>query len=372
MAVLGLTAGLAACGGDSGNGSNTAAGPTSSRRAAKADAVAAVEKAKGPVKFISPGGPVDVRPYAGKELWVVSADLSIPFHQNIVAGFKEAATAAGVRAVAFDGKGRTTEMARGIEQAVAQEAAGIALISIDTRLVTAAIAQANAALIPVVGVLNTDARAGLDKGTAGEATIDYIGSGELLTAYAVANTDGPVNGLYADVSEFRVMGFLKQGIQDGFQRYCPTGCSIKTFDTEAADFKDQVQTKTQSELRGNPNTNWMFSAFDAQALFVVPSVTVAGFGGKVRVGSINAVAANLDFIVKRNTQVVDVGNSNNWLGWAAVDRAFRASAGDNAISEVPIRLFDADNLAGANVRNEAALFDGVDYKAEYQKLWGKA
>jgi hypothetical protein len=97
---------------------------------------------------------------------------------------------------------------------------------------------------------------------------------------------------------------------------------------------------------------------------------VAGFGGKVRVGSINAVAANLDFIVKRNTQVVDVGNSNNWLGWAAVDRAFRASAGDKAISEVPIRLFDADNLAGANVRNEASLFDGVDYKAEYQELWG--
>lgn len=385
-----LTALLVACGVAEDDAGNTAtgdqtttdAGPDSGNggdgTVSDADAegeTAAVERvatAKEPVSFIDPGGEIDVSQYAGETLWIVSADLSIPFHQNIVAGFKEAAEAAGVTATEFDGKGTTTEMARGIEQAVAANAAGIALISVDTRFVEGAVNQAAAEDIPVIGVLNTDARADLDEGTMGEATIDYTGSGELLAAYAVANTDDPVNALYADVSEFRVMGFLREGLEQGFEEYCPDSCSLEVFDTQMADFKNQVQTKTQSELRRNSDTNWIMSAFDGQAQFVVPSVKEAGFEDQVRVGSINAVQANLEFILDDDVQVVDVGNPNAWLGWAAVDRLFRAMSGDEGISVVPIRLFDEENLQGVDLTDEDELFGGTDFRTEYENLWGIA
>lgn len=331
-----------------------------------------VAAAKGAVTFIDPGGEIDISQYAGEDFWIVSADLSIPFHQNIVEGFKSAAEAAGVNAVEFDGKGQTTEMARGIEQAISSNAAGIALISIDTNFVGGAITQANDADVPVIGVLNTDARAEPDEGTSGEATIDYTGSGELLTAYAIANTEGAVNALYGDVSEFRVMGFLREGIQQGFEEYCPDECTIQVFDTQMADFRNQVQNKSQSELRRNPDTNWMFSAFDGQAQFMVPALKGADFGDRVRVGSINAVQANLEFILNADVQAVDVGNHNAWLGWAALDRIFRGLQGDEGVSEVPIRLFDAENLEGLDITDEDDLFGGTDFRSEYQTLWGTA
>lgn len=329
-----------------------------------------VQQAKGDVKFISPGAPVEISAdMKGKELWIVSADLSIPFHQNIVKGFEEAARAGGMKPVKFDGKGQTREFSRGIEQAVGAGAGAIALISIDTRFVSGAIKRANAAKVPVIGILNTDARAQPDPGTAGEATIDYTGSGELLAAYAVANTKGTVKALHSDTSEFRVMGFLKTGIYNGMKRLCPD-CSVKTFDTQIANFKSQLPTLTQSQLKRNPDTNWIFPAFDAQAVFVVPAVKQANFDEKVKLGSINAVQANLELIKKGDVQVVDVGNPNAWLGWAAVDRMFRAMAGEPpAVSQVPIRLFDKSNLQGVDASEEEQLFEGADFRAEYRKLW---
>lgn len=358
---------IAACGGGADEPEQTGAVADTSQVEAARERVA---EAKGEIKFISPGDPIDAGTFNGESLWIISADLSIPFHQNIVRGFEEGARAAGLSPVKFDGKGQTAEFARGIDQAIAAGAGGIALISIDTRFVSGSIKRANDAKVPVIGVLNTDARAEPDPGTAGEATIDYTGSGELLAAYAIANTEGAVHALYADVGEFRVMGFLEEGIYAGFKEYCPDACSIKTYDMQIANFKQQAQTKTQSELRRNPDTNWIMSAFDAQALFVIPSIKTAGFGDKVRVGSINAVTANLQFILDNNVQVVDVGNSNAWLGWAAVDRLLRSMAGEEpAVSEVPVRLFDPENLDGVDIESESDLFGG-DFRSEYKRLWG--
>jgi ribose transport system substrate-binding protein len=329
-----------------------------------------VSEHTGDVKFISPGKPIDISSLQGKELWIISADLSIPFHQNIVAGFEDAAQAAGLKAVKFDGEGQAKEWSRGIDQAIAAHAGAIALISIDTGFVSGAVKRAKAAGIPVIGILNTDARAKPERGTAGEATIDYTGSGELLAAYATVHTDGAVHGLYSDTSEFKVMGFLKHGLYDGMKKYCGSECSLDTFDTQIANFKTQLPTLTQSQLKQHPDTNWVFPAFDAQSVFVVPAIKQAGFGEKVDVGSINAVQANLDLIQNGDVQVVDVGNPNAWLGWAAVDRMMRAMLGEPpAISEVPIKLFDQDNLQGIDTSDEDQLFAGADYQADYEHLW---
>lgn len=372
VTAVGLGLALSACGSDSEKASDQAGSAGGGAPAKVAEAKKLVSEARGDLKFISPGAPLDVGAMQGKELWIVSADLSIPFHQNIITGFEEAAKTAGMKAVKFDGKGQTKEFTRGIEQAVGAGAGAIALISIDTKFVSGAVKRANAAKVPIVGILNTDARAEPDPGTAGEATIDYTGSGELLSAYAVANTPkGEVKALHSDTSEFRVMSYLKTGIYDGMKRFCPS-CKVETFDTQIANFKTQLPTLTQSQLKRNPETNWVFPAFDAQSVFVVPAIKQAGAGENVRLGSINAVKANLDLIKKEDVQVVDVGNPNAWLGWAAVDRMMRAMNGEPAkISQVPIKLFDKENLAGVDTSDEEDLFKGVDFRTEYRGLWNK-
>jgi ribose transport system substrate-binding protein len=361
-AVVGLAA--AACGDTADQGPG--GGGSGDQEAARAF----VEQAKAPVEFISPGPAIDVGPLGGEQVWIVSADLSIPFHQRIVQGFEEAARTVGLEPIAFDGKGQTSVQARGIKQAVAADAGGIALISIDPKFVLAAVDEANAADIPVIGVLNTDSAAQPQPGTAGEATLDYVKPGELMVAYAVANTDGPVHALYFTVPEFSVLAFQEEGVQAGFEKYCSSDCTLDTFEAQIANFKTESQTQTQSGLLANPDTNWVLSSFDAQAQFQIPVIKSAGYGSNVRLASINAVNANLQFILDGNVQVADIGNSNAWLGWSAVDRLMRAMVGEKpAVSEVPIRLFDKSNLQGMDVNDEEALFSGADYRASYEALW---
>src|SRR6266566_762649 len=108
----------------------------------KAAAQSIVAGFLGPVKFVSPGPAINISKFKGKSIWIISADLSIPFHQNIIKGWEEAATAAG------------------------------------------------------------------------EASYSYYKSGQLLAAYAIANNDGPVHGVFMDTSEYKEVAFEKKGYFD--------------------------------------------------------------------------------------------------------------------------------------------------------------
>lgn len=340
------------------------------RRQAAADLVA---DAKAPIEFVAPGDAINVSEFAGQEIWIISADLSIPFHQNIVAGFEEAAEAAGLTAQVFDGKGQQQEASRGIDQAIAANAAGIALLSISPSFQVGALQRAEEAGIAVIGMLTTSSEDHPWPLTDGEATYSYYKSGFLLAAYAVQSSDLPIHSAYLDVSEFKELGYLNEGLHDGMEELCGSDCVIEYSDMLVASFQEQSQTLTQSQLNRFSDISWIFPAFDAMALFVVPSVDAAGRADDVKVGSINAVTANLQFILDGNVQVVDDGIPNRWMGWGGVDRLLRAMAGEApATSEVPIRLFDAENLEGVDIEDEDSLFGGTDYRTAYRELWGVA
>ncbi|GAA1566435.1 substrate-binding domain-containing protein [Dactylosporangium maewongense] len=327
-------------------------------------------KYSGDLTFIPPGKPIDITSLKGKTVWIIPSDLSIPFMQTVANGYKEAAAAAGLDAVVFDGKGSTKEYNRGIQQAIGTKAAAIALISIRSSFVSGALKEAQSAKIPVIGVSTIDAHESPQEGTAGAATFDYVASGKLLAAYAVAHTPGPVRAVFSHVPEFVELEKLRSGVESGIEEYCSSNCSVATINSQVATFKTQVPTQVQSELKRKPDTNWVFPAFDGQAVFAASAVRQAGKGDSIRIGSINGVKANLDLIKNGDVQVVDVGASNTWQGWAAFDRALRAMLGEPpAVSEVPIKLFDKENLEGIDTSSEDALFKGADYRSEYKKLW---
>jgi len=338
---------------------------------AQAAAQHIVEGFLGPVKFITPGPEIDASQFAEDEIWIVSADLSIPFHQNIIKGWEEAAAAAGLKSQKCDGKGQQQEASRCVDQAIAAGADGVALLSVSPTFQVGAIERAKDASVPVIGMLTTSSEHEPWPGTACEATYSYYKSGQLLAAYAIANTEGPVNGIFMDTSEYKEVAFEKKGYFDTFALLSPES-TLQYADTLVGTMKTQAQTQTPVLLQRFPDTNWFFPAYDVMATFVIPGVKEAGFGDKVRVASINAVNTNLQFILDDNVQVADAGIPNNWMGWAGVDCMLRAMTdpAGAVTTETPFRLFDKSNLEGVDVNDQEALFPGVDYRAEYKKLWG--
>lgn len=373
--LTGLAAGalacatLVACGSEAGGGSaaKQSGGATSADRA---QAAAIVKQASQPVKFVDPGGPVDLSKVQGTTIWAVTLDNSVPFVQKVLAGMSEAAKAGGASVKIIDAKGQANKAAAGIEQAVAAKASAIVAFGVNFNLVKNAVQVARDAGVPVIGALNTDVKAPLEDGAAGEVSFDYGRSGRLVAAYAIAKTAGGVHAAYQDLPGIDTFKAMRSGVEGAFADYCPSACSLNVDSLLAGDFKTQAQTKTAAQLARNPKLNWVIPAIDGLAQFTIPSIQASGKGADIKVGSINAFSANLQFIRDGKIQAVDVGNNNTWLGWAMFDRAARAVAGQPAaVSEVPIKLFDKDNLQGVDLENEDALFDNVDYRGAYQALW---
>jgi len=371
IAILGLAASMAtltACQSSSTDlsGSKVDAGE------GKAAAQKFVEDSAAPATFVAPGEAFDVSQFAGKTIAAITLDNSLPFVRAVLDGMTAAGKEAGVKVEIYDAKGSTDTAAKQIDQALAAKSSAIVAFGINFNLLPTAIDRANQAGVPVVGALNVDVHADLEKGAAGEVSIDYKKSGELLAAYAVANTDGAVHGAVQNLPSIETFSAMKAGIEDGFKQYCSAECTLKIDDLMQSNFKTAAETLTGAQISSNPKLNWIFPAIDGIAQFTIPAVEQSSRAKDIRVGSINAVEANLGYIVDGRVQAVSVGNSNDWLGWAMMDRTLRALAGEApAMSEVPIKLFDQANLEGVDITSEAALFDNVDYQSQYTALWQK-
>lgn len=371
LVALGLATALVALTGCQAGGSGAALADSKVDPAeGKAAAEAFVQESAKPAEFIAPGGPIDISEFEGQTIAAITLDNSLPFVRAVLDGMTEAGEAAGVKVTIYDAKGSTDTAAKQIDQAIAADSAAIVAFGINFNLLPTAIDSANAAGVPVVGALNVDVNAELEKGAAGEVSIDYFKSGKLVAAYAIANTDGPVHGAVQNLPSIETFTAMREGVEEGFTEYCSAECSLDVDDLMQSNFKTAAETLTGSQISSNPELNWIFPAIDGIAQFTIPAVELSSRKDEIRLGSINAFEANLGYILDGRVQAVDVGNSNNWLGWAMLDRALRALAGEEpAMSEVPVKLFDAENLEGVDISSEAALYDNVDYQAEYAELW---
>lgn len=373
IAALGLAlslAALTAC--SSGGGGADLSKSTVDADEGKTAAAKFVEESASPSTFVAPGEAFDISEYAGSTISAVTLDNSLPFVQAVLGGMEAAGKVAGVKVEIYDAKGSTDTAAKQIDQALASKSSAIVAFGINFNLLPTAIERANAAGVPVIGAANVDVNADLEQGSAGEVSIDYYKSGELLAAYSIANTDGPVHAAVQNLPSIETFAAMKDGIEQGFTDYCSAECTLKVDDLMQSNYKTAVETLTGSQISTISDLNWIFPAIDGLAQFTIPAVETSSRADDIRVGSINAVEANLGYIVDGRTQAVSVGNSNDWMGWAMMDRTLRALDGQEpAMTEVPIKLFDAKNLEGVDVSSEADLFDNVDYQGEFAKLWNQ-
>lgn len=160
------------------------------------------------------------------------------------------------------------------------------------------------------------------------------------------------------------------GFQDGFSKYCPD-CKLDVKDVAVGDWQSRLAPTVRSALLADPEITHVLPSYDGMLLNVVPAIEQTG--KKVKVASLNATPAVMEFLTSDRIQM-EIGESNPWLAWAAVDQALRAITGNDPVADenVPLRVFTKENFPSdvGSADDPATWYGDTDFKANYRELWG--
>jgi ribose transport system substrate-binding protein len=319
-----------------------------------------------------PTGTVPMSQLKGKTILVLAGNSAIPFVASTMSAAADAAKAAGMKTVRFDGKGTPSEWLRGIEQGVSRNVSGIVTCGVPPQVVKSALADAKKAHIPVVNAYDVGSpNAPLSPpGLSGFTTVEYKHDGALLGDYIVANAnDQAPHILVIGDNEFPSVAAITGGAMAEAKRLLPKA-KIVYKNVPVGQIATQLGNLTQTELRRDPKIKWVVAGYDAEALYIVPAIQQAGLGNSVKVVGHDAVPQNLTWVKQAKIQVFDVGDPTHWGGWSAIDALGRAILGKPQVKEnVPSTGFTKASLQGKNPKNEDQLF-GASYRTHYLKLWG--
>lgn len=364
LAVLSAALLLAACGGSSTTPGTQNTGASSS---AVQEAQTIVDKFKVLPTFVGPGSPTNPQVLKGKNVWLVT-NVNIDYNTPIIAAIKGLSTTLGFHLTVFDAKAQVPEMNRGATLAIAQGAQGIILSGIDPALIGGELQQIASKHIILVDAGGASDDAPLAAGNFGHASISFKAGGKLQSDYLIAESKGGnVNVVIFGDSEFQSEADRVTGMTDELTRVCPS-CKVQVQDVQITKLTTGLQPLAQTLLVKDPTINYMMTAYDAQAQFVVPGILAVNAGSKVRLISADANAANLDFIRNHKVQIADVGQAKVEIGWALVDQLARGfNAQPQAEENIPQRIFDSSN---AGTSNDDAVLYGTAFIDGYKKLWG--
>jgi ribose transport system substrate-binding protein len=381
---------LAACGSSSSSSSGAAAASapsassstssSSSSSSTSGSAVSAcvhqattlVDREKAQLSLVIPTTKVDMSALKGKTVWYISASQATGYSLAISKGLATAGKASGVNIQIFDGKGSPTLFVQGVNQAVAQKAAGIILGGINPALVPVGLAAAKAAHVPVMSVLS-----GVpvpSTGTLFEAINENVPQeSKSMADYAAyitgckANTAVSLDPLYpALVTEGNT-------IKAELAKLCPTTCSVINHQMSLATMATALAPSVQNLIQRTPNLNTIFATFDQVATYEQPAV--ASSSSKVKIIGTDGLPPNIDSIRTGKAQIADVAFvPPAYMAWLSLDQVARAALGKptgiNGTSyTLPVQTFDKSNVGTSD--SSASLFPKyADYQSQFESLWG--
>lgn len=323
-------------------------------------------------------------PVAGKKIVVISGgqaalSSSVPSDAAV-----EAAKVAGWDVTLYDQKLNPANAPTLVRQAVAAGADGIVLDATDCPFAKEALAEAKAKNIKVVGIYNFDCNDPIFGGGGGAAlfsgTINYgpkAADVDLFTeSYGadqadavIAATDGKAKVILFNDTEFTVLKYTAKGFTDELAK-CG-GCQIvATVDFKAAELGPTLQQKAASVLLQHPEANAVKIPYTAAALLgIAPAVAASSKASSLYVMGGEGFAPELDLI--RTGKGVTAVNiiASDWVGWAAIDTLNSLFLGQPpADSGVGWTLADKDH----NIPASGPFVPPIDFRAAYQKAWGKS
>jgi ribose transport system substrate-binding protein len=378
LAVAALA--VAACGGDDsssgGSSSSSSASGDEGGNAQVAAAEAAYKAQMGEAQWKAPGPPFDASKAAGKTVYYIGVDMSIPILQTIAGQLKTALATAGAKLVVCNGKGQPTEWKSCADDAVARKAGAIVVESFPAELIAGSLAAAKKAGIPVIDGNNADPTDPLGPGTDARVAFQYSKSGRLVSDWVIADSKGKANVLILQTSDVpNSKAVVKNGYEAELKEKCP-GCKFTTKSIPIAQWSTNLGPLTQSSLNSDPTIDYIIPAYDGMSTFVLPAIRQAGKADKVKVATFNADLDPMQNMAKGNMIGVDVGSHNTYEGWAYADQAMRLMTGVEPLKDelVPVRVFTEDNVKELTLTPAAEKsgewYGDPTYKAEFQKLWG--
>ncbi|HVV89489.1 MAG TPA: sugar ABC transporter substrate-binding protein [Solirubrobacterales bacterium] len=372
-ALVALSLAISACGGggsssgSSGGGEEGGAGNAGVEKAEQR-----LQEASKTAKWEAPGPKFEASKASGKKVMYIGVDTTIPIVKTVYEALSEAAAKDNVSVTEFDGKGQVSEFNRGIETAVGQHYDAIVLLAIPSELVSGAVAEAKRAGIPVIEAQEHDPGSPLEDGIVGQVTFCYSCAGKLMADYVIADSGAKAESTVFISKEVSNGVDELGGIQSEFKELCPE-CKMEVDNVPVADWQTKLPTLTQSTLTSNPDTGYLLPLYDGMAIPIVPAVAQAGKSEEVKLASFNATPSVMEMMANEEVVAADVGGDSFWFGWGTADQVFRVLAGAEPVEDenIPLRMFTKENLGSIDISEpEETWYGNVDYKAEYEKLWG--
>jgi ribose transport system substrate-binding protein len=363
---------LVACGGNGDEGDPS--GSASSSDVAKYERELAALY-RGTYEEPSGGG---VRPPGGKNVWVISTGQAIEAAVNVSAGMEEAGRALGWDVTVFDGRFDSNRQIAGIEQALTDGADGIVLIYIDCPPVKAALQQAKAADVPIVGIQSQECEPPLESHVVRYAhhrdfaTYLSHGFGGTQAKWVIAKTKGEAKTIVtAETDLYSTRVTYDPGITDEFAK-CETCEIVDTVEFVGSELGPPLQQKIEQSLNQHPEANSFIAAYDA---VLTSGGGAAALRASGRLDDLEVMGGEgskpgIELIHDRAGVDACTGTPTGWEGYEAMMGLARIFAGqdpergDSGIGEQVCDL--EHNLPPKGEGYRAP----IDYVAAYRELWG--
>lgn len=366
----------AGCGGsDQESGAGGGGTTTSAVSPSVAAAQKAVDTYRGVPEFKAPGKPFDARKaVAGKTLMSIPSSSSIPFVETLQQGVKRISADVGMKFLDWPNQGQPIQWVQGMNAGISRKVAAINLMAGNNPgALGPQVKQAQADHIPVIASHLYDVG---DTPPAGVDTVSapYEQAGRLMADWVVAKTGGKGNTLVVKIDEVVSTKAMMKGIDDVFAKACGAACPVSTINVGIADVASKIAPQVQSALVKDPKIKYIIALYDsAEAPFVVSAIKQASAAGRVKVVTFNGTPSVLR-LVKAGDVEMDVSENLDWIAYAVTDQAMRLMAGLPAVAnpQLPLRIYDKDNVDEAGTDQATAGGFGDAFEAGYRKLWGLA
>lgn len=363
-----------ACGDGDGNGGAYGGGKASSSDVAKYERELAALY-EGTYEEPS-GGPV--RPPKGKNVWVISTGQTIEAAQNASAAMEEAGQTLDWDVTVFDGRFDSNRQISGIEQALADGADGIVLIYVDCPPIRAALQQAKADQVAVVGIQSQECEPALENHVIRYARdrdfVTYLshGFGGTQAKWVIAKTKGEAKTIVtAETDLYSTRVTYDPGITEEFEK-CETCEIVDTVEFVGTELGPPLQEKIEQSLNQHPEANSFIAAYDAvmTAGGGAAALRASGRLDELEVMGGEGSKPGIELIYDRAGMEACTGTPTGWEGYAAMMGLARIFAGqdpergDSGIGEQVCDL--EHNMPPRGEGYQAP----IDYVAAYRELWG--
>lgn len=364
---------LTACGGGSSSGGSAASGPALSP-AQTQELQAKIDKYKRMPGFTAPGPAFDAHKAAGKTIMTIPSSSALEFCHAVDMELANVASQYGVKAVEYENQGQPNQWVAGMNAA---QNTGANVVNIacgtDPAVLTPQTQQLKAAGIPTVAAHNYDpSKKDLAPDLAGIVNAQYKTVGELQADWVILQTKGRANVLAIDdIGSDIATPELVQGINQEFQKYCPSTCKVAHQSVPIPNWSTAISPIVAAELTRNPQLNYVIPVYDDMVKYVLAPLTSAGATGRVKMATFNASPSVIKMIQDSDVVTFEVGEDANGLARAIFDQDARIMLGMPPATKsfAALRIFTKDNAAEAG--NPPSFTTGYGDAAAngFKKLW---